>query len=122
MLRSPAWFDLPMASLAAAVSGFLVGWINIGSGFLPAATAVLKQAAYAFIATGLILQLCRWLLRRPVPRVQATAMAIAFPLLTTIALLYLLHSLKGTPEPLLSVIPGAALTLTGLVLVSSRKL
>jgi hypothetical protein len=118
MLRSPPWFDLPMACLGALVSGSLVGWINIDYGFLPALAAALKQAAYAFIATGLIIQLCKWLNRRPVSRVLAIGMAIIFPLLLTMVLLYLLHSLKGTPEPLLSIIPGTVLTLIGLTLVS----
>jgi hypothetical protein len=120
MLKSPPWFDLPMACLGALVSGSLVGWINIDYGFLPALTAALKQAAYAFVATGLIIQLCRWLNRRPVSRVLATGMAIILPLLLTMGLLYLLHSLKGTPEPLPSIIPGTVLTLIGLILVSWR--
>jgi len=47
-------------------------------------------------------------------------MAIILPLLLTMVLLYLLHSLKGTPEPLPSIIPGTVLTLIGLVLVSWR--
>jgi len=120
MLRSPPWFDLPMACLGAVVSASLVGWINSDYGFLPALTAALKQAAYAFVATGLIIQLCRWLNRRPVSRVLAIGMAIMLPLLLTMVLLYLLHSLKGTPEPLPSIIPGTVLTLIGLVLVSWR--
>ena len=121
MLRSLPWFDLPMACLGAVVSGFLVGWINFDYGFLPAITAALKQASYAFIATGLIIQLCRWLNRRPVSRVLAIGMAMSLPLLLTMVLLYLLHSLKGTPDPLFSIIPGTVLTLIGLVLVSWRS-
>jgi hypothetical protein len=118
--RSLPWFDLPMACLGAVVSGSLVGWVNIDHGFLPAATAALKQAGYAFIATGLIIQLCRWLNRRPVCRLLATGMAIVLPLLLTMTLLYVVHSLKGTPEPLPSIIPGTVLTLIGLLLVSWR--
>lgn len=118
MLKSSPWFDLPMACLGAVVSGSLVGWINIDHGLLPALIAALKQASYAFVATGLIVQLCRWLNRRPVPRVQAVGMAITLPLLLTMTMLYLLHSLKGTPEPVTSIIPGTVLTLIGLVLVS----
>jgi len=121
MLRSLPWFDLPMACLGAVVSGVLVGWINFEHGFLPAMTAALKQASYAFIATGLIIQLCRWLNRRPVARILAIGMAICLPLLITMVLLYLLHSMKGTAEPLYSIIPGSVLTLIGLVLVSWRS-
>ena len=120
MLRLSPWFDLPMACLGAVVSGTWVGWINIDYGILAALTAALKQAGYAFIATGLIIQLCRWLNRRPVSRALAVGMAIVLPLLLTMTLLYLVHSLKGTPEPLPSIIPGTVLTLIGLVLVSWR--
>jgi hypothetical protein len=120
MLRSLPWFDLPMACLGALVSGSLVGWINFEHGILPALTAALKQAGYAFVATGLIIQFCRWLNRRQVSRLLAIGMAIILPLLLTMALLYVLHSLKGTPEPLPSIIPGTVLTLIGLLLVSWR--
>lgn len=117
-MKSPGWFDLHMACLGALVSGTLVGWINSDHGAMPALTAAVKQGSYAFVATGLIMQWCRWLHRRPVHRVLAIGLALTLPLLATISLLYLLHSLKGTPEPLLSVIPGSSLTLLGLILVS----
>lgn len=107
-----------MACLGAFVSGTLVGWINLDHGGLLAVTAALKQAAYAFVATGFIVQLCRWLHRRPLPPGMARMLALTLPLLLTMLLLYLLHSLKGTPEPLASIVPGSVLTLLGLILVS----
>ena len=121
-LTSPPWFDLPMACLGAVVSGAFVAWINFDYGLVPAATATLKQCLYAFVATGLILQFSRWLALRPVPRPMAAAVAIGVPLTVTASLLYAVHSMKGTPEPLLSTIPGSLLSLMGLVLVTWRTL
>ena len=47
-------------------------------------------------------------------------MGIGIPLVVTMVLLYLLHSLKGTPRPLPSIVPGTVLTLLGLLLFSWR--
>lgn len=120
MLKSPSWFDFPMACLGALVSGVLVAWINIEHGYTAALTASLKQALYAFVATGLILQFCRWLASRPIVPFVAMTMAVVLPLLITMSLLYGVHSLKGTAEPLYSIIPGTVLSLLGLLLVSWR--
>ena len=47
-------------------------------------------------------------------------MAVVIPLLVTMTLLYAVHSLKGTPEPLYSIVPGTGLSLLGLLLVTWR--
>jgi hypothetical protein len=120
MPKSPAWFDLPMACLGAVVSGVIVAWINSEHGFLPALTAATKQAFYAFFATGLILQFYRWLALRPVAPLLAISMAVLIPLFLTMGLLYGMHSMKGTPEPLYSTIPGTLLSLMGLLLITWR--
>ena len=122
MIPSSRWFDFPMACLGALVSGAIVAWVNSQHGILPALTAALKQAFYAFFATGLILQFSRWLALRPVPLFLALAMAVLIPLFITIFLLFLVHSLKGTPEPFYSVIPGTLLSLMGLLLVARQSL
>lgn len=111
-----------MACLGAVVSGALVAWINIDHGYGPALIAALKQAAYAFVATGLILQFCRWLAMRQISPWLAGTMAVAIPLSITMALLYGVHSLKGTPEPLYSIVPGTVLSLTGLVLITRQTM
>ena len=107
-----------MACLGAVVSAGFVAWVNIEHGYLPALTAALKQALYAFFVTGLILQLCRWLASRSLPPGIAISIAVLLPLSITMILLYGVHSLKGTPEPLASIIPGTTLSLIGLLLIS----
>lgn len=116
----PVWFDFPMACLGALVSGVMVAWVNIDHGGAAALTAALKQAFYAFFATGLILRFSQWLALRRTARVLALAMAVVIPLLVTMTLLYAVHSLKGTPEPLYSIVPGTGLSLLGLLLVTWR--
>jgi hypothetical protein len=120
--KSPAWFDLPKACLGALVSATIVAWINVEHGYLPASTAALKQAFFAFFAVGLILRLCQWLASRPVAPALAVLMALLIPLLITTSALYGLHSFKGTPEPFYSTLTGALLGLSGFVLVTWRTL
>ena len=109
-----------MACLGALVSGVMVAAVNIDHGGIAALTAALKQALYAFFATGLILRFSQWLALLPIARLLALSMAVMIPLLITMALLYAVHSLKGTPEPLYSIIPGTGLSLLGLLLITWR--
>jgi hypothetical protein len=109
-----------MACLGAVVSASIVAWINIDHGYALALTAALKQAFYAFFATGLILQFCRWLAARPVLPLVAASTAVVIPLLITMSLLFVVHSLKGTPEPFYSIIPGTVLSLIGLTLITYK--
>ena len=120
MMKVPPWFDLPMACLGALVSAVLVATINIDHGGLAAFTAALKQAFYAFFATGLILRFSQRLALRPVVRWFALTSAVVLPLLITFILLLVVHSLKGTAEPLYSTVPGTGLSLLGLLLVTWR--
>ena len=121
MINVPSWFDLPMACLGALVSAVLVAAVNIDHGILAALTAALKQAIYAFLATGLILRFSQRLALRPVARWFALTSAVVLPLLITFILLLAVHSLKGTAEPLYSTVPGTGLSLLGLLLVTWRS-
>lgn len=120
-MKSPAWFHLPTACIGAIVAGTWVGWINVSHGLVPALSAGGKQAAYTFAATGLIVRLCQWLAQRPIAPVLAMAMALVLPLLITVLMLYILHSMKGTAEPLQSIVPGTVLTLVGLLIICWRE-
>jgi hypothetical protein len=121
-MKTPSWFDLPMAVLGALVSGGIVAVINFDYGYLPALTASLKQALYAFVATGLIAEFCRWLALRPIQPVLAAVLAVVIPLAITMTLLFVVHSMKGTPRPVISTIPGAVLSLIGLLLITWQTL
>ena len=65
-----------MACLGAGVSGILVGLINADFGYAAALTAATKQAAYAFVATGLIAQFCIGSITGPWPGLWRSAWAL----------------------------------------------
>lgn len=98
--------DPRMAVLGALFLGGAVFAINYAEhGLRGASTAAAKQAAYTFFVGGFVTRTCeRFAIRGPrkwpaVARGTAVASAIA------LALTYGVHSLRGTPEPLLSLLP-----------------
>jgi hypothetical protein len=110
MKRVLSCFDLRSGIGGAAVMSVLVLCLNASHGVWPAATAALKQAAYTFLFGGLIVRLCKSLAtRRRVAARLRMALATAIPSVITIVLVYAVHSLEGTPEPLLSTVPAAVL-------------
>lgn len=99
------YFDPATGLAAACLMGAIVWAINASHGSLPATTAALKQAAYTFLMGGLIARLCRYLAVRPWPSPLPLLAGILIPSFITTAATYGVHSLKGTPEPLLSTLP-----------------
>jgi len=108
-IRLGELFDLRSGLFGAAIMSGLVWFINASHGVWPATTAALKQAAYTFLFGGLIMRLCGALAEREGSAQLRIATATAIPSLITIALVYAVHSAKGTPEPLLSTLPAAVL-------------
>ena len=102
-------FDVRSGLWAALIISSLVWIVNIEHGVFGASTAALKQAAYTFAFGGLILQLCTRLAQRPGEPARVLAVAIGVPSLITIAAVFVLHNLRGTPEPLLSTLPAGIL-------------
>jgi hypothetical protein len=100
--------------------GSLAALINSSHGALPAAIAGGKQALYTFFFGGLIVQLCTRLASRPGPRAPVLAIAIAVPFLITVALITVVHSLRGTPEPLLTIGVVVMLGLPSFMILARR--
>jgi hypothetical protein len=115
------WFDVKSAILGAILMGTAVGAINSGHGFGPALIAAAKQSAYTFFVAGFIMQLSRWLAMRDQPPAVAISLAVFVPTSLTAVLVFILHSMKGTPEPLWSTVPVVSFGLIAFFLVS-RKL
>jgi len=120
-MKTPRWFDPRAGALAALLMGSLVAVINASHGLLPAALSAGKQAVYTFFFGGLIVQLCTWLASRPGGRARVLAGAIAVPSVITIVLIYLVHSLRGTPEPLLSTAAVAGIGVPSFVLWARKR-
>lgn len=99
------YIDYATAWKAALVLGAIVWAINLSHGALAALPAAAKQAAYTFFVAGFVVRLCEALAVKPAPRLLALLSATLVPSCVAIGLTYLVHSLRGTPEPLLSTIP-----------------
>lgn len=88
----------------------LVVWlINASHGLAPATTAAVKQFAYTFCMGGLMMRLCTRLALQPGGARCVLPVAIGSCSLLTVGATLLVHSLRGTPEPLLSTLPSALL-------------
>ncbi len=96
--------DYGSAIVAAALLGGIVFWINHDHGNALATTAALKQGTYTFFVAGFIAKnnerlVLRWGEPWGLPAAVLVSSCIA------VSLTFLVHSLKGTPEPLHSTLP-----------------
>jgi len=118
------YIDYGMAWKGALFLGLSVWAINLPHGPLAALPAALKQATYTYFVAGFITRLCENLAVAIESRPLALAVAVAVPSCIAIGLTTLLHALKGTPEPLTSVIPTAVAAPPGFLwyaVVSRRR-
>jgi hypothetical protein len=125
MSRSPyarldTWIDVRSGLAGGVVMGAAVFFINLSHGTLGASTAALKQFAYTFLMGSLIMRLCTALALRKGPDAATISAAIVVPSAVTIGATLFVHSLRGTPEPLLSTIPVAVVSPAGFAFWSRR--
>ena len=120
-MKLKSFFDLKAALGGALVMSTMVAMINQEHGWFLASTAALKQGLYTFIVAGLIVRLCRWLAARPLPVVIARSLAVAVPTTVTVTIIYILHSLKGTPETVNTTVAVAGLSLISFLVLAIRE-
>lgn len=111
--------DYGSAVAAAGLLGGIVFWINHDHGNALATTAALKQGTYTFFVAGFIAKnnerlVLRW--RKPwgLPAAAFVSSCIA------VGLTFLVHSLKGTPEPLHSTLPTLLMAPPGFLALGLR--
>ena len=98
--------DFGMAWKGALFLGLVVFGINyMEHGAIAALPAALKQATYTYFVAGFVTRLAENLAAKLEPAVLALSLAVLVPSTIAIGLTFGLHSLRGTPEPLLSTIP-----------------
>ena len=114
------WIDLRSGLVGGGLLATIVWFINSHHGAFGATTAAAKQFAYTFCMASLIMRLCTRLALRPGRAAGVLVLAVLVPSLVTIAATFAVHSLRGTPEPLLSTVPGAILSPLGFALWSTR--
>ena len=115
-----AHIDYRGAIVGATLLGAIVFWLNRSHGASPAATAALKQATYTFFVAGFIVKNNeRLALKRPEP-VVSLVVAVTVSSCLAVGLTFFVHSLKGTPEPLLSTLPTALIGPPGFLVLAWR--
>lgn len=121
---APRAFDPRLAAVGAVVMGGVVFAINQHHGAQAALVAALKQAAYTFVAGGVIIGLCRTLSVSRLPAPVAVTAATVLPAALSTLLTLLVHLARGTPEPWMSTLPTALIvppSCLGIALLHRRR-
>lgn len=113
--------NYPMAIAGALILGGMVFYINASHGWLWALTAASKQAAYTFFAGGFIARFAENLAVRWVSKLWSMLASVLLPMTLAVGLTFLVHSLKGTPEPWNSTLPTLVLSPIGFFLIGWRR-
>jgi len=115
------FINLRMGMAGALVMGSIVWMINAGFGWWPATTAAMKQAAYTFLFGGMLIKMLDAIAIRIKNRYLAVATATIITASVTIILVYIIHSLKGTPRPFASTLPTMIMAPPGFLALAIRK-
>lgn len=99
----------------------IVFFINVDHGIVPGLIAASKQGLYTFLAGGIMMRICENIASYFSNNVVALLLAVLIPSIIAVSLTYLVHSLKGTPEPLNSTIPTMILGPMGFLWWAVRK-
>lgn len=105
------FLDIRMGILGAISMGLIVYYINADHGFMAAFIAALKQGLYTFFFGALFVRMSENIASSISLRIQAILCGGFVPSILTSALTYVLHAIKGTPEPWHSTIPTMILSL-----------
>ena len=91
--------------IGACLMGGIVFFINLDHGWTASTIAGLKQWIYTFLFGGAIIRLLEYTIDKT-KNIQCNILISVFLISAlTSALIYAVHSLKGTPEPFLSTVP-----------------
>jgi hypothetical protein len=104
-LGNNALFDPKMGLVGAVFLGVVVFAINLDQGWIQALPAAGKQMLYTFLAGGFMMRLTENLSIKWESKYLSYFISVATCTLIAVSLTYLVHSLKGTPKPLLSTLP-----------------
>ena len=110
-----------MGALGAISMGLLVYYINSDHGVLPAVIAASKQAVYTLFFGALFVKMAENIAVQLEERAVAVLCGGLIPTLLTSILTYILHTIKGTPEPFHSTIPTMVLGMMSFTLWAYLK-
>ncbi len=112
--------DYRGAIIGATLLGAIVFRLNYAHGAPLATVAGLKQATYTFFVAGFIVKNNERLARRGAKPAVALLLAAFVSTSIAVSLTFLVHSLKGTPEPALSTLPTALIGPPGFLILAWR--
>ena len=105
------YFDFKIGVAGALVMGIAVFCINFFSTdlIIQSLFAALKQGVYTFFFGGSLMKGCEFIATLFKNDLLSVLLAIIIPSMVTLLLTYCLHSMKGTPKPLESIVPTLAI-------------
>jgi len=109
--------DYRGAVLGALVLGSIVFYINLDHGWPGATVAAAKQGTYTFFAGGYMVRLNERIALALNPGILAVPAGVLCAGGLAVSLTYLVHSLRGTPEPFNSTLPTIILAGFGFALL-----
>lgn len=112
--------DYRGAIAGAAVLGSIVLYINLDHGWGLALVAAGKQATYTFFAGGYMVRLNERIALALEPGLLAVPAGMFCAGGLAVSLTYIVHSMRGTPEPLNSTLPTLVLALFGFAFLGVR--
>lgn len=112
--------DYGGAIIGATLLGAIVFWLNYAHGAALAAPAALKQATYTFFVAGFIVKNNERLAVRLAEPAPSLLLAATVSSCLAVGLTFLVHSVKGTPEPVLSTLPTALMGPPGFLVLGWR--
>jgi hypothetical protein len=115
------FINLRMGIAGAIIMGGIVWFINMSAGWWPATTAALKQAAYTFLLGGILIKILDTLVMKIQNKYLAILTATLTVSLVTITLVYIVHSMKGTPRPMESTLPTIFMAPPGFLALAIRR-
>jgi len=115
------YFDPKLGLAGALLLGSIVFFINYDHGIGNGLIAASKQFLYTFFIGGFITRLCENIASSIKKESIAIITAVLIPSLIAVFLTYIVHSIKGTPEPLNSTIPTMFLAPPGFLWWAVKK-
>ncbi|NQX87649.1 MAG: hypothetical protein HRT77_03195 [Halioglobus sp.] len=112
--------DYPAAIAGATVLGTIVFFVNLDHGWNIALVAACKQATYTFFAGGYMVRLNERIALSLNPAAVAISAGVLCAGTLAVSLTFLVHNVKGTPEPFNSTLPTLLLLVPGFIFLGLR--
>ena len=120
-LGNNKYFDPKMGFGGGLFLATIVFFINYDHGLSEALVAALKQGLYTFLAGGTMMRISENLSIRFKPAYASILAGVLIPTFLAVSFTYIIHSAKGTPEPLNSTIPTMIFAPLGFLYWALRK-